>query len=82
MNDPYSYLDERARQLGAGKSLACRKAIEVILEQTKSEARKGVFEAQFSAEETLIDRVRREVTCRERKRAVKPRSPTGKRSHK
>jgi hypothetical protein len=74
------YLDTLAGQLAEGKSMSCRKAIARILERTKQECKDGVFGDAYSAEDTLMERVRREPTCSEPKRARrKPTRGRGKR---
>jgi len=68
------YLDELARKLGTGKNSPCRKAIESILDRTKQECKDGIHADAYSAQETLIDRVRREPACQKPKRALKRRT--------
>jgi hypothetical protein len=69
------YLDTLARQLGEGKGVDCRKRIASILERTKQECADGAITERYSAEETLMDRVKREPACGELKRARRKSKP-------
>ena len=64
------YLDQLALKLGTDKSADCRRAISKILEATKDECARGVFQSAFNAKETLMDRVSREIRCRTPKPAL------------
>jgi hypothetical protein len=80
------YLDQLALKLGTDKSADCRRAIGKILEATKAECVLGVFQSEYEAKETLMDRVSHEIRCRTPKpalrRKVRKRGSTKYRSSK
>jgi hypothetical protein len=58
------YLDQLAQQLKAGKSAACRRAIERILARMKKRSEEGVYSSPTEAELEFRRLVEQERTCR------------------